>query len=53
MALAGGGIMSFSSMKPKGEKHLKGIYIIPCSIVLCGMLSAINIFMYLGHFCAQ
>lgn len=30
-----------------------GVYIIPLSIVICGMLCALNIFMYLGHFCQQ
>lgn len=28
-----------------------GVYIIPLSIVVCGMLCAFDIFMYLGHFC--
>lgn len=30
-----------------------GIYIIPISLIVCGMLCAINIFIYLGHFCEQ
>lgn len=45
--------MSLSSLKPKKEKHLAGVFLIPLSIVVCGMLSALNIFMYLGHFCIQ
>lgn len=28
-----------------------GVYVIPLSILLCGMLAAFNVFMYLGHFC--
>lgn len=51
MTVAVGGILNFSSLKPKKEKHLMGVYIIPLSIAICGMLSALNIFMYLGHFC--
>ena len=30
-----------------------GIYLIPLSLVSCGMLCALNIFMYLGHFCQE
>ena len=30
-----------------------GIYLIPVSLVVCGMLCALNIFMYLGHFCEE
>lgn len=53
LTIAVGGIMSLSSMKPKREKHLLGIYLIPLSIVVCGMISAFNVFMYLGHFCLE
>lgn len=28
-----------------------GVYAIPLSIIVCGMLAAFNVFMYLGHFC--
>lgn len=51
LSVAVAGIMNFSSLKPKKEKHLLGVYIIPLSILICGMLCALNIFMYLGHFC--
>ena len=44
------GIAHFASLNPKKEKFLIGIYIIPISLVICGMLCAINIFMYMGHF---
>ncbi len=27
-----------------------GVYLIPVGIVTCGMLCALNIFMYLGYF---
>ena len=30
-----------------------GVYLIPVSLVVCGMLCALNIFMYLGHFCEE
>jgi SNF family Na+-dependent transporter len=44
------GIINLSSMKPKRERFLSGVYIIPASLVVCGMLCALNVFMYLGHF---
>ena len=44
------GIVNLASMKPKREKFLSGIYIIPASLIACGMLCALNVFMYLGHF---
>lgn len=53
MTVACSGIINLSSLKPKREKFLLGIYIIPISLVVCGMLCAVNIFMYLGHFCQQ
>lgn len=49
-SIANSGIVNLSSMKPKREKFLSGVYIIPASLVACGMLCALNVFMYLGHF---
>ena len=30
-----------------------GVYVIPISLIVCGMMCALNIFMYLGHFCQE
>ena len=46
-------IICLSSIKPKKEKFTLGIYILPLSLIICGFLSALNIFMYLGHFCHE
>lgn len=51
MTVACSGIINLSSLKPKKERFMIGIYLIPISLVFCGMLCAINIFAYLGHFC--
>lgn len=53
MSIAIAGIMNFSSLKPKKEKHLIGLYVIPLSLIVCGMLCALDVFMYLGHFCQE
>ena len=53
MTIACSGIVNLSSLKPKKERFLEGIYLIPLSLVLCGLLCALNIFMYLGHFCSE
>lgn len=53
MTVAISGIINLSSMKPKKENFMIGIYIIPLSITLCGLLCAMNIFVYLGHFCQE
>jgi len=39
-----------SSMKKKTQPFLNGLYIILASVLACGMLCAMNIFIYLGHF---
>ena len=50
MSIACSGIINLSSLKPKKQNFIEGIYIIPCAIVVCGLLCALIIFMYLGHF---
>ena len=50
MTVACSGIINLSSLKPKKQNYIEGIYIIPASLVVCGVLCALNIFMYLGHF---
>jgi hypothetical protein len=39
-----------SSMKPKDSKFISGLGLILLSVLLCGVLCAANIFVYLGHF---
>lgn len=53
MTVACSGIINLSSLKPKKESFMLGIYLIPVSLVVCGMMCALNIFMYLGHFCEE
>ena len=50
VSIAISGIVNLSSMKPRREKFMLGIYLIPFSVVLCGMLCALIVFIYLGHF---
>ena len=50
MTVACSGIINLSSLKPKKQSYLEGVYIIPISLVVCGVLCSLNIFMYLGHF---
>jgi SNF family Na+-dependent transporter len=50
LTLACSGIIHLSSMKPKNQSFLKGLYMILGSVIFCGILCALNIFVYLGHF---
>ena len=45
-----GTIISLSAMKPRRENFLFGIMMVPVGVILCGMLSAMTIFVYLAHF---
>lgn len=50
LTLACSGIIHMSSMKNKTQPFLSGLYWILLSVLLCGLLCAANIFIYLGHF---
>lgn len=50
LTLACSGIVHMSSMKPKSQPFLNGLYFILISVLVCGLLCATNIFLYLGHF---
>jgi solute carrier family 6 amino acid transporter-like protein 5/7/9/14 len=50
LTLACSGIVHMSSMKPKNQPFVSGLYWILLSVLVCGMLCALNIFIYLGHF---
>lgn len=39
-----------SSMKTKTQPFVSGLYLILISVLVCGLLCATNIFIYLGHF---
>jgi SNF family Na+-dependent transporter len=45
-----GVVSNLSAMKPKREDFLKSVFIVPLSLFLSGILSALTIFMYLSHF---
>ena len=53
MSLGYGTNISLSSMKPRREKFLFGILMVPLAVIFCGLLSATTIFVYLGHFCQE
>lgn len=53
LTLACSGIIHMSSMKPKTQPFLSGLYWILLSVLACGLLCAGNIFIYLGHFSNQ
>ena len=51
MGIGSSVLLNLSSMIKKQHPLVQSLYVIPVSLVVCGMLCAINVFMYLGHFC--
>ena len=50
VSLGYGTTISLASMKPKREKFRNGIMMVPLGVIVCGLLSAMTIFVYLSHF---
>ncbi len=50
LTLACSGIIHMSSMRSKTQPFVNGLYLILLSVLVCGLLCAANIFIYLGHF---
>lgn len=50
LTLACSGIVHMSSMRPKTQPFVNGLYLILIAVLVCGLLCASNIFIYLGHF---
>lgn len=48
-----GTIINLSTQKARREDIVKTILIVPAGIILCGLLSALTIFIYLSHFCLE
>lgn len=46
-----GTLYSIASMKPRREEFQRSILFVPAGILLCGLLSAMTVFIYLSHFC--
>ena len=53
LCLGIGTTFSLASMKPRREPFLKGVLLVPLGVFICGMLSAMTIFIYLSHFCGE
>lgn len=51
--VASGGVVCYGSRKPKNEPFLSILYIVPLGLILCGVLSGLVVFMYVGHFCHE
>lgn len=46
-----GTIVNLSTQKARRDNIFKSVLIVPIGLVLCGLLSALTIFIYLSHFC--
>lgn len=51
LSIGSGGMVYYASKKPKTEKFLSILYIVPLGLLICGILSGLIVFMYVGHFC--
>jgi SNF family Na+-dependent transporter len=51
MSIGTGNIINISTAKPRREDILKSVILVPIGLVICGLLSAMTIFIYLSHFC--
>lgn len=53
LSIASAGVINYSSKKPKNESFMSILYIVPLGLIICGLLSGLIIFMYVGHFCFE
>lgn len=51
LAIGVGCMINLSAQKPRRDDITKSIIVVPIGLVLCGLLSALTIFIYLSHFC--
>lgn len=51
LSIGMGCIINLSCQKARRDDILKSVVIVPIGLVLCGLLSALTIFIYLSHFC--
>lgn len=50
LSVASAGIINFASLKKKTEQFEDIIYIMPLGLMLCGLMSGMAIFIYLGYY---
>lgn len=48
-----GTIVNLSTQKARRDDIFKSVLIVPIGLVVCGLLSAMTIFIYLSHFCLK
>jgi len=48
-----GTIINLSTAKARREDIMHSVLVVPAGLVLCGLLSALTIFIYLSHFCVE
>ena len=53
LSLGNGTILNIATAKARREDLLKSVILVPIGLVLCGLLSALTIFIYLSHFCLE
>jgi solute carrier family 6 (neurotransmitter transporter, noradrenalin) member 2 len=53
LSLGNGTILNIATAKARREDLLKSVILVPLGLVLCGLLSALTIFIYLSHFCLE
>ena len=51
LTLGIGTMVNLSTAKARREDIWQSVIVVPCGLVLCGILSALTIFIYLSHFC--
>jgi SNF family Na+-dependent transporter len=51
LSIGMGTIINISSQKARRDDIIKSVILVPAGLVLCGILSALTIFIYLSHFC--
>ena len=44
-------MVNIATAKARREDIWQSVYMVPLGLVLCGILSALTIFIYLSHFC--
>ena len=48
-----GTLISIASMNPRRSNIIYGVIYVPIGLIICGLLSAITVFVYLSHFCLE
>lgn len=46
-----GTMVNLSTQKARRDDIFKSVLMVPLGLILCGLLSALTIFIYLSHFC--